>query len=239
MMKGISLVSGVIFLAIILAAVTIIYVASVPVMNNMKAASTIDKWKTTMGNLDNKVQEVASEGEGSRRTVNLRLDAGEFMINGTADRMDWLMKTETKVISPRTLIQTGRVGVGSELHTSATVGSYAGAPAYVMENEHIVAYVRKIGNETSYATYQTPEILMAVYNKDIDQWFNSPGLLDIYVDNSALSRNGTGYTALESSGSYLPYAKAIAYMQSTYGLSYYVYITLESGADFLIAEAET
>lgn len=235
MKKGVSLISGVIFIGIVLVAVTIIYSASVPLMDKMRDSSAVSKWKTNLATLDNKIQEVASEGEGSRRSLSFRMDAGELLINGTDDRIDWVMETSSEAVAPRSLSQSGRVYVGSELHTSVTETTYNGASAYLVENSHLKVYLRKLGNSTSYVPYSTTELLMAIYNKDLGQWSVSP--LDVYMDNVPSSRTGIGYTTVESSGTRLPYGRFTAYLQSNYSINYNIYITLESGADFIIAGA--
>jgi hypothetical protein len=239
MRKGISLISGVVFMAIILLAITVIYTSSVPVVEKMRVSSAVNKWKINMGSIDNKIQEVASEGTGSRRSLNIRVDTGELVVNGTDDRISWTYDTTSDVVSPRSLHYVGMIGVGSNLRTAASSSTYSGSPAWLLENERLKVYVSRLGNSTDFASVDTSDLVLAIYNKDIGQWFNNTGMVDIYLDSVASSRTGTGYTYLESSGSYLPYGKATAYIQSDYNVNYYIHFTLESGADFVSIEVGT
>ncbi|MCK4531687.1 MAG: hypothetical protein KAT94_02370, partial [Candidatus Aenigmarchaeota archaeon] len=79
-MKGISLISGVLFTAFLIAATAIVYWTAVPVIQKMQCAATMDKMKASFVNLDKVVQTVASAGAGSKRTIAFNIDAGEIYI---------------------------------------------------------------------------------------------------------------------------------------------------------------
>ncbi|MCK4713986.1 MAG: hypothetical protein KAT35_00300, partial [Candidatus Aenigmarchaeota archaeon] len=120
---------------------------------------------------------------------------------------------------------------------NASEGSYLGDDAFVLENEHLRVFVNRTGTASSYAGLDTSRLLLAIYQKDLGQWISNPGFLDITIDYNSLSRSGSGYTALEESGAFLPYGQVNAYIESDYGLNYYIYFVLESGSDFLQIKA--
>jgi hypothetical protein len=233
-MKAIALISAIIFIGITLAVTVIVYNSGMPVVQRMQAAASVERMKALFSEMDSIVEDVASEGNGSKRTVSLRFDTGEFTVDGGADKVFWAFESESLMVSPRTSTSFGNVVFGSKLDTSAYEGDYLGTKAYVLENERIKAYFRKIGSPSSPQSYDMSQILLAIYQKDLGQWMQL-GSLEISLDNQAGSQSGTGYTTLEQSGSDLPYSSVSAYMDSAYA-DYMIKLTLESGADFLIIE---
>ncbi len=236
MKKCVSLVSGVIFLALTISAAFIVYQSATPVIKKMKSAAIVEQMKDTFVELNKIIKKVASEGEGSRRSVDIKIDAGKIVVDETNDVIYWEYETDTPVISPRTMQTYGDIIIGSNLNVRAYEANYTltspEIPAYVLENEHLKVYVRKIGSPSNYETYNTSQILLGIYQKDLDKWLNNDGFFEVSIDNEQSSKSGTGYTALEKTGNFLAYATAVAYMNSTYK-TYFVNFTLESGADFL------
>ena len=233
-MKAIALISAVIFIGLTLAVAVIVYNAGMPVVLRMQHAAAVEKMKSVFSETDKIIQDVASEGNGSKRTVSLRFDIGKLTVNGSSDRLYWDFDSETVMVSPRTSTSFGNVVFGSELETSAYEGDYLGTEAYVLENEHIRAYFRKIGSPSGPQAYSTSQLLLGIYQKDLSQWMPLESL-DISLDGQESSKSGTGYTILEQAGTDLPYASVSAYMSSSYA-NYFLNFTLESGTDFLIIE---
>jgi len=238
-MKGISLISGIMFMAVTLAAVFIVYEASTPVINRMRDAVYIQNMRDAFVRLDEAVRQVAAEGKNSRRSVTMHIDAGKVVVNGSDDVIYWEYETDTPVISPRTYQTFGGLIIGSNLKTKAYEANYTltspEVECYVMENERLTVYVRKVGSSSSHAALTTGGLLLGIYNKDLGSWLNNTGFLEISVDNETTSTSGTGYTELTATGNYLPYATVSAFVNSTY-LEYFVNFTLESGADFIEVE---
>jgi hypothetical protein len=240
MRVGISILSGVIFLAIIISAIFLIYQTGVPVIRKMQSAAAVERMKSVFEELDEIVQQTASEGKGSKRTLHMRIDPGRVVVNSTEDSIYWELETDAGIISPRTYQRLGNMVIGANMETRGYEGNYTySSPekeCYVMENEHLRVYIRKIGSASSHASYSTSDILVAVHNKDMGTWMNGTGMLGISVDFNSTSKSGTGYTSLLEPGYNLPYATVSAFMNSSY-LEYYVNFTLESGADFIEIES--
>ncbi len=233
-MKAIALISAVIFIGLTLAATVIVYNAGMPVVLRMQHAAALEKMKGVFSEMDSITHEVASEGNGSKRTVSLKFDTGRLSFNGSSDRIFWDFDSESLLISPRTSVSFGNVIFGSKLDTQAYEDIFEGTQSYVLENEHIKAYFRKIGSPSSHQSYSTDQILLAVYQKDSGQRMPIQSL-DISLDGMDSSKSGTGFTALEQSGTDLAYATLYSHMDSVYA-GYTVKFTLESGADFLEIE---
>lgn len=234
-MRAVTLISAIIFIAITLSVVAIVYQSGMPLIEKMQQSAALDRMGDAFSDIDNIVRRVAYEGNGSRRVFNLKVDMGRFAIDAAKDLILWQMGTESLIILPRTADFFGNLIVGSNLESSAYEGDYQGTSSYILENEHLRVYLRKIGSQESHSSYDTNDILLAIYQKDLDQWLPLYSM-EISIDDDPGSESGYGYTLLERSGDFLPYGRVNAYMNSSWG-RYYINITLESGADFLQIEA--
>jgi hypothetical protein len=235
-MRAVTLISAIIFIAITLSVVAIVYQSGMPLIERMQQSAALDRMSDAFSDIDNLVRRVAYEGNGSRRVFDMKVDMGRFAIDAAKDLILWQMGTESLIILPRTADFFGNLIVGSNLETSAYEGDYLGTPAYVLENEHLRVYLKKIGSQESHENYATSDILLAVYQKDLDQWLPMDSM-ELSIDDDPGSESGSGYTLLERSGDFLPYGRVNAYMNSIWG-EYYINLTLESGADFIQIGAE-
>ncbi len=236
-MKGVSLVSGVLFTAFLIAATAIVYWTAVPVIQKVQCAAAVDKMEASLVNLDKIIQTVASEGEGSKRTVDLNINEGEIKVSGDDDSISWDYECNAPIISPRTYRTFGNLIVGANLDTKAYEGSCGGHNAFIIENEHLNACFRKVGSSGNTTYYNISDVLISIYQKDLGV-FMPLKYLEITIDNNQTSKTGNGYTTLARSGQHLPYGEVTAYMESDYGVTYSIKFTLESGEDFLIIRGE-
>ncbi len=229
-MKGIALISGVIFTAILVAAIFVAYQMSIPIMENMKSSAEAEQMKNAFSVIDNAIRAVAIEGNGSRRVVPVRLEYGKIIADSGKNTIEYAANLRFPYISPRTHQYIGNLRIGSNLNVSANETTYEGQNVFVIENEHLKIYVRKIGSKSSHQAYSTDQLLYGLYQKDMNAWLD--GSLDISIDNNAESKTGSGYTELEALGTDLPYGKVTAFINTTY-LNYYIEFILESGTDFI------
>lgn len=236
-MRGISLISGVLFTAFLISATAIVYWTAVPVIQKMQCAATLDKMKSTFSEIDRNIQTVASEGEGSRRTIDLSLDSGEIHVSADSDTIYWTHECDAPVFSPRTFQAFGNVILGSNLDAMAYESQCLGRDAFVIENQHISACFMKVGSEGNSARYNVSDVLLSVYQKDTNTTMPLE-YLEITLDENSTSSVGEGYTTLTRSGMNLPFGEVTAYMESDYGVVYRIRFVLESGEDFLIIRGE-
>ena len=80
-MRGISLVTEVIFLAVVISLILLVYTMADPVLSSMQASSAFEQTKSFMLNLDEVIDEVSSQGKGSRRSIYLTMGAGMLTMN--------------------------------------------------------------------------------------------------------------------------------------------------------------
>ncbi len=231
--KGISLISAVIFIGLTISVIALVYQAGMPIVDKMQASAAIERTKNNFVKLDDIIQRVASEANGSRRTLSFKIDPGELVVDDANDIIYWIFETSAPVFSPRTASYYGNLAFGSNLETKAYEGDYSGIQSYILENKHLKVYIRKIGSSDNMQNYETSNILLGVYQKDLGKWMDAA--LEISIDDDISSISGTGYTKLEKPGSALPYGKVTAYMYSS-PINYFINFTLESGADFIKIE---
>ncbi len=233
-MKGISIITEVIFLAIIISLIFLVYSIASPMIYTMQVSSAFEQGKSMMLTLDELIQDVASQGKGGRRSFYVTLGAGTTSLDADTDTLRWVLDTDTLIASPRSMQQIGNLIVGSNLNTMAYPGNYGGQDAYVLENEHLGVFIKKIGSSESPQPYNTSQLLLAVYNKKMLRWMEMERL-EISVDNIPESMNGTGYTELVLEGYSLPRGEVRAHINTPYEFlnNYTISFSLESGADFL------
>jgi hypothetical protein len=238
-MKGVTIIAEVVFLAIIISLIFLVYSIASPIIYAMQVSSAFEQSKTMMLDLDELIQEVASQPRG-RRSFHVTLGAGTTTLDAEKDSISWELDTDTMIVSPRSMQQIGNLIVGANLDAMAYEGNYSGQDAYVLENQHLRVFIKKIGSEGSPQAYNTSDLLLAIYNKDLLTWMPLERL-EISVDNSPDSMNGTGYTEMAASGYNLPNGEVLAHISTSYTYlnNYTVSFILESGADFLILEAAT
>jgi hypothetical protein len=234
--KGMTIIAEVVFLAIIITLIFLVYSIASPLLYSMQASSAFDQAKSMMLSFDEVIQDVASHG--GRRSFHVTLGSGTAALNESTDSILWHMDTETMVVSPRSMQSIGNLIVGSNLDVMAYEGSYSGTDAYVLENGILRVFIRKIGSEASPQQYHTSDLLMGVYNKNLLRWMPLERL-EISVDRSQESMNGTGYTELAVQSYNLPRGEVLAHINTSYSLAhnYTVSFSLESGADFLTIAA--
>ena len=227
------MVAAVVFIAITISAMALVYQTGIPIIKRMQSSASLDSMTSAFADLDETIQRVASEGNGSRRIFTLDSGEGRLSVDSASDQIAWELDAESSVLRSRSARYLGNVVSGSNLEASLYDGVYGSYQAYILENNHLRVYIRNIPSGQSYST---GDILLDVYQKDLCEWLPMD-YLNISLDGDTSSMSGTGYTEAERLGMNLPSARVTAYMDSIYA-DYSVSFALESGADFLVIEAE-
>ncbi|NIP40945.1 MAG: hypothetical protein GTN39_05515 [Candidatus Aenigmarchaeota archaeon] len=224
-------------MAFLIAATSIVYMAGIPIIQDLQCSATVEKMKSSFIKLDEVVQEVSSEGKDSKRTLTLNIDEGKLYVSGENDTIYWEHECNAPIFSPRTFQTFGNVILGANMETSAFEGQCKGQTAFILENNRLKACLKKIGSTENLTSYNTTEILLGIYQKDLNEWLPME-YVEISLDNAQNSTTGNGYTKLERTGYHLPYGEVTAYIESDYGIDYIIKFVLESGEDFLIIKGE-
>jgi hypothetical protein len=239
-MRGLSIITEVVFLAIIISLIFLVYSIAAPMIYTMQVSSAFDQGKSMMLQLDELIQEVADQRKGGKRSIFVTLGAGTTSLDPVTDTMIWVLDTDAMIVSPRSMQQVGNLIIGSNLNSMAYEGNLSGVDAHVLENQNIRVYIKKIGAPGSPASYETSELLLGIYNKKISKWMPMERL-EISIDNSPDSKDGTGYTEIVTPGYALPRGEVLAHIETSYDFksNYTISFLLESGADFLTIGAES
>ena len=236
LMKAMTMVSAVIFLAITISIMALIYNMGSPVIEKMQQSASLGKMKIIFSEIDEKIQEVASEGNGSRRVLDMDFTFGRIGVDSARNILLWEAQSRHILMLPRTAEYFGNMVVGSNMETSVYEGNYKGGDVYVLENSHLRVYLKKVGSKASPVSYSMNDVLMGVYQKDLGEYMPIQSF-DVTIDDDSGSSSGTGYTHVERTGDLLPYGTVTAHMESTTpSITYSVRFTLESGTDFLKIE---
>ncbi len=235
MVKGIALISGIIFIAITVAAIFTVWQIGIPLAKKVQMAASIEQKRTLFADIDRIIKEVAAEGVGSKRTIYFSLDSGVVGLNASTDTIFWTVETDAPVMSPRVALDVGNMRIGNMLATSVYTENYSNRSAWVLENAHLKVWIARIGNATSPQNISTSELILGLYQKDTATEYNIANITTITIDEQTESMFGTGWTEAERIGDDLPYGLVSAFINSSYA-PYRIDFRLESGTDFLIIE---
>lgn len=231
-MRAVTLISTVIFIALSMTVIAVLLYTALPVIGKMQTAAITQQAKGIIAKMSAVIDEVASEGSGSRRVMYIDLKGGRIEMNASRDSIYWKMDSDVELISPRTAQDIGNLRFGNNLETNAIEGEYDGKPVWIIENQHIKVYVQRIGNATHHQNISTSEILLAVFQKDTGEELKD--FFEVIVNDDPDTAEGIGWTEIERVGYDLPYARVRAHVHNE--ISYWFDVILESGADFLIIE---
>lgn len=222
-------ISVVIYVLVVTAIIAIILQAGIPLLNDVRDNNKYSKAKNTFASLDSYIREVASEGAGSQRVVTLEIHEGELILDNDAVALE--LETQSELLEPRSSVKLGNLVIISGSNVKATEYN----DSYVLENNRILVNITKFGNSTSYVDINTTNLIK--YIKLKENSVKSTGSFSFFVDGSKETAKGTGYTSILNTGDNLGFATVVAYM-NTSTKRYELHLTLESDADFLIADVK-
>ena len=161
--KGVSpLIGGVLYFAVVMAAIIIIMNLIIPWIENTKDQIAINYAQKNIAELDSIITTVASEGETSSRTASLDVKRGAYYLNDEKDTIYFQINVSESTMSPRFRTNTGNVFFGSQLNSKATeYDSY-----FLLENQYLQVNITKAGNSTTYSAINTSEIINSIYYKE-------------------------------------------------------------------------
>jgi len=235
MSKGASqLVTMGMYVAVAVTAISAALNVGVPAIENMQEAASIEKAQNFMQQVDNSVEEVVSEGEGSTRTVSVNFDRGETYFDNGTNSLVYSLETDASVISPQTSRRNGNIILSSNADVSVGNTSVDGTPCYMMENEHIKACIKNVGNSSNQKNINTSKLLVLYEFKNGNEASQQlDGDMTVELNEVNSTSYGTGYTRATQTGDYIGTGEVIATVTSDYGFVYDVYFRLPTGADFM------
>ncbi len=234
MRKGISpFVSAAIYTGLIIATIVLVVQVAMPIIEKMKDVAAVDQAKDMLTVLNKYIQDVASEGKGSTRLVQIQTKRGTLAVVNESDKIEFAIDTAAAIVSPRT---KQRIGVLT-LAANCEVDVRSNDTHYMMENSHLnLSFLRYDKNDSNPHLINISNLTTMFYLEDESAHFD--GVIDLEIDGKSVI-NGTGYTEVSETGSDLPTGVFIAHINSTsQSIGYDLYFTLESEGDYLTVEVQ-
>ncbi len=220
-----TIVSAALYMLVTIAVIAIVLQIGLPYLTKVKEYGEIRKGETVVKALDEVISIVASEGEGSKRRIEINL-SDPMDINGERDLITIKKKTSARIVSPRVKKSQGNFFMGTHIGVNAYSSTIGDTNVLVLENEYLYFAVRKLDTNTPITLDQ---LVVKVMRKDNNAVLNAK--LDFYLDND-IGATVNVSTAFEESGYNLGRGRIVA---NVYGASYSykIHFVLESGADFV------
>lgn len=230
-MKGASeIITAVMLLGVTVVSTGVVLEVTGPAIDNIRDDSAIDRSVSFLNYVDQRVREVASEGEGSTRTVQVDLDRGEFEVNGSEDTFGYALETDSASISPQSETTIGAVQLASNAQVEVSEETRNGEECFLMESDRVEVCIKKVGAEDNLQSIDASELITYYSVKEsgeMDLDFNTE------LNEDPQSSEGDGYTYAEELGSNQPYGTVWAVINADNNMNYRISFRLYSGADFL------
>jgi len=240
-MKGVSaIISTIIIVLITFTTITLVTMVVTPTLDRAKESALINEAMQNMKVLDNTVRQVASEGSGSLRSVQIIVTDGTYRVQNKTNTIEFSYNMRSGIVEPGTFFQDGNLFLSSGVTAKASEYDLDndGSNELVLENEIMRVGIKKVANRTSPETdsINTANIVEMLNLKDsgANVTFSDSS---IFLDDFADSNNGKGFSELVRAEDHLTKAEALVHVNSTY-ISYDVIYTLASGADFLTVKIQ-
>lgn len=234
MSKGVSQVAtAAIYVGITVSAISVALTAGVPALQNLQDSSAISQAQQFMQQLDGLVQQVASEGEGSTRTISTNIDRGVLYFQNSTETLVYELETDADVISPQTTVREGNVLLSSNANVMVEETTVGGVNCYMMENEHVRACIKDVGSSSNQQNISSSELLQLYEFKREDGTTRSMNPnMTVEINGRNDTSSGVGYTEVDATGDFIGTGQVTARI-TTQGFSYDILFRLPTGADFL------
>ncbi len=228
-MKGASpLVAGIIYTAIVLVAIIIALSFVLPEVEKMKDRAAFEHAKSIMMKLDKAIREVASEGMYSSRIVTISLDKGSLIVYNGTGKIEYRLESTADIVAPGTEKKMGDIIIagGDDVAVEEKDGKI------IMRNSYLEVNFTKLGNASYYVPVNVSRVIEGIrlLRENVTLYPKiSIKLADI--------DSGDGYVSAVETGEKLPKGEVVVHVVHN-KLSFDIYFTLKSYADFLIIEAK-
>jgi hypothetical protein len=219
-------------------ALAFVIAVGMPALNRAKEAATINEATENMRELDAMIREVASEGTGALKNMNMKVSGGTYSVNQKSDTVDFTYEMKYGLFSPGTFYKEGNLYMFAG--TTAEASEYDldgdGTTELVLENDIMRVGIQKVANSSSpYTDAIDTKNNIKILNLKENNVNITPADTSVILDGIATTSSGTGYSELVKKGEYMSKAEAVVHVNST-DIAYDVIYTLPSRADFLIVK---
>ena len=219
-------------------AIAIVLLIGLPAIERGKESAVLNEAMQNMRAIANIVKEVASEGVGSLRNLQIKVTGGEYKFNEKANSIDFTFTTKSGIVQPGSFIKEGDIilSAGANAKASEYDLDGDGSADLVLENEILRIGILKNGNKTNQVAINTSNLIRKINFKETNANV-TPSDSSIIIDDYLESSYGTGYSELVKADERLAKAEAVVHMNTSYAV-YDILYTLQSGADFVIVKIQ-
>ncbi len=229
--KGVSEILALAFVtAIVLTGATLVLTIGMPAINRAKESAVISEATQNMRILDSLIREVASEGVGALRTVQLRVSDGKYRVDPVSSSLDFELDLKSDYLPRGTYLKEGNVisVVGGTTKTSKN------STHLTIENDVLQVTFRNIGTNSNFDGVNTSTFLSSVKLKTTGDTLTVSDS-KTQLGNVSNTSVGVGYSKLVQEGDNLPRAEVLLHIRSNYtSHEYEVLYTLPTDADFFV-----
>ena len=222
-----NLISLVFLIAIFIVAVALVLSVGMPVVDLSINSVKFDEGIRTMRLIDNYIKEVNNEGKGAERILKTS-SPGEFVVNPDDDSIRFGLESSAELME-----YFSRKLEGDLLYISGSDVDCYDDGNLTLENSFIKASFQKVSESDPLADIDTKDNIQLIEEKTYNTVIY-PVNSSITIDDDPASSSGNGYSEILKSGYNLPQCRVHFFVNST--VSYDIFYTLYSGADFLVID---
>ena len=220
------MLSAVLYTAIFLAGVVIVYEVANPKIEDMMFKAKFSDSFDQFVRLDNQIFSVAKQAQGAMVTVPFNLKLGMLVFNTSQNQILWRIRSKKELIS---LSGSAPSNMYIRYGDGAKVIEKKGY--YLLENDKLIVNITDNGGTPdSPKPINTSRILHSIYNKLENSTINIP--MRLLVNNDPSLETGDGYLEVNERDLRRGVATVVAHINNTIG-NYSISFSLSGGADFI------
>ncbi len=220
-------VSAVLYTMVAAISIAFILQAGIPLVEGMRDRSVFNRMQNQMLALDEVVDQIASEGRGSQRSIPFEISQGDLVMDDGGFR--WEMTTGTRIVEPRSSYRVGNL----QISANSDVEAYEYQDHYILENSNIRVRLLKAGTSSDRVMLNTSDVVEEITILETNETVEPDFEFKIADDDS--SKEGEAFTSLSRTGRRLGSSSHITSVR-TEDYDYDLYITLDGEADFIRAD---
>lgn len=233
MLKGVSpLIAYVMVFLIVFSGIVLVLFLGMPIIERARESSVINEAWGNLMLIEKTIEEVASEGIGSLRTISLKISDGEYKVNEKTNSIEFYYLPKSYSLEPillkedNILLISGKSAVAKEYDLDND-----GEDEIVLENEFMKVGILKKGSKENYEFINTSKLIKLI-NFKMNNINLIPSDTSIFIDDEEESSYGYGYSEALNENKNSAKAEAIVHLNTSYA-SYEILYTLYSDVDFL------
>ncbi|MEM5800042.1 MAG: hypothetical protein QXD54_00450 [Candidatus Aenigmatarchaeota archaeon] len=233
MLKGVSpLIAYVMVFLIVFSGIVLVLFLGMPIIERARESSVINEAWGNLMLIEKTIEEVASEGIGSLRTISLKISDGEYKVNEKTNSIEFYYLPKSYSLESiflkedNILLISGKSAVAKEYDLDND-----GEDEIVLENEFMKVGILKKGSKENYEFINTSKLIKLI-NFKMNDINLIPSDTSIFIDDEEESSYGYGYSEALNENKNSAKAEAIVHLNTSYA-SYEILYTLYSDVDFL------